>query len=275
MTAGIGGNRIQIFAPIAGKLGCRRTLMMPAVSKSKYRVQAGWDDVPHLDEETKEKLRESTPPHLRDARTKGIPSLGAGAIYITPEDEIKVDPFKIPSHWPRVFGLDVGWKKTAAIFGAWDRDSDIIYLYTEHYRGKELPSVHADAIKARGDWIPGVIDPASRGAGQRDGEILMEIYMDLGLDLEKADNAVEAGIYAVAGRLATGRMKVFSTCQSWFAEYRLYRRSVSGQPIKSFDHLMDATRYLVVSGLQYAIVEPFEKSDFLVSVPVGDRKAGY
>ena len=36
---------------------------------------AGWDDVPHLEERTKTELLESTPPHLRDARSKGIPSL--------------------------------------------------------------------------------------------------------------------------------------------------------------------------------------------------------
>ncbi len=53
---------------------------MGQVTETKYTVMAGWDDVPHLDERTKRKLLASTQPYLRDARSKGIPSLGTGAI---------------------------------------------------------------------------------------------------------------------------------------------------------------------------------------------------
>jgi len=101
---------------------------MPAVSNSRYLVQAGWDSVPHLDEKTKKELLESTPPHLRDARAHGIPSLGAGAIYPVPLTEIEVEPFAIPAFWPRAYALDVGWRRTAAIWGAKDPSCDTIYL---------------------------------------------------------------------------------------------------------------------------------------------------
>jgi len=249
---------------------------MPAITDSKYLVQAGWDDVPHLDEKTKKELLESTPPHLRDARSKGLPSLGSGAIYPVPEDEILVKPFDIPKYWPKAYGLDVGWNKTAAIWGAWDRDNDVVYLYTEHYRGKAEPSVHAGAIQARGEWIPGVIDPASKGSGQADGSVLLEMYEDLGLDLVKAVNAREAGIWQVYERLSSGRLKVFSTCQNWLAEYRLYRRNEQGKVIKEFDHLMDSTRYLIISGLAYSITKPTGKlGDGIVSMNSGDSGAGY
>ncbi len=73
--------------------------------------------------------------------------------------------------------------------------------------------------------------------------------------LSAADNAVEAGIYKVWSRLSTGRIKVFKTCQNFFAEYRIYRRDEKGRIVKSNDHLMDAMRYLIVSGLQYADVK--------------------
>jgi hypothetical protein len=53
--------------------------------------------------------------------------------------------------------------------------------------------VHAEAIRARGAWIPGVID-AARGRGQKDGDQLLRIYRELGLDLEPASNGVEAGL---------------------------------------------------------------------------------
>ena len=48
---------------------------------SRAVIMAGWDDVPHLSEEAKMDLLKSMPPHQRDARSKGVPSLGAGAIY--------------------------------------------------------------------------------------------------------------------------------------------------------------------------------------------------
>jgi hypothetical protein len=199
---------------------------------AKAVVMASWDDVPHLTEETKAKLLSSIPAFQRDARTKGIPQLGAGAIYPVPESDIAVTDFPIPDHWPRFFALDVGWKRTAAGFYAWDRENDIIYRYSEHYRGEAEPVIHAQAIKSRGDWIPGVIDPAARGRGQDDGNQLLQSYIDLGLDLDVALNAVESGIYEVWTRMSQGRFKVFKSCQNWFSEFRLYRRDEKGKSLK-------------------------------------------
>jgi len=229
---------------------------VPEISGSKYLVMAGWNDVPHLSKEAIDELRESTPPHLRDAREFGKPSLGSGAIYPIPESEIVCEPFQVPAHWPMVYGMDVGWKRTAAIWGAWDRDSDVVYLWSEHYRGGAEPSVHADAIRSRAEWIPGVIDPASRGRSQVDGKNLMQIYMDLGLNLAPAKNAVESGIFDVWQRLSSGRLKIFSTLQNTLAEFRLYRRDDKGRVVKENDHLMDAMRYLVVSGLDVSTTVP-------------------
>lgn len=217
-------------------------------------VMAGWDDVPHLDAESKARMLENSEVHLRDARSKGVPSIGSGAIYPVAEDEITVDDFDIPVHWPRAYGFDVGWNCTAAVFGALDRESDILYLYSMHYQGQQEPSTHVAGIHGRGKWMNGVIDPASRGRSQKDGEKLLEIYQELGLNLIPADNSVESGLYAVHQRLATGRLKVFKSMREWFSEYRIYRRDEKGHIVKKKDHAMDATRYLVVSGIDVASV---------------------
>lgn len=246
---------------------------MPPVSESKYLTMAGWDDVPHLDEQTKRQLLAETQPFLRDARSKGKPSLGAGAIYPFEDEVFLVDPFAIPGHWRRVYALDVGWNRTAALWGALDPDSDVLYLYAEHYRGQAEPSVHAAAIRARGDWIPGVIDPASFGSGQRDGVRLITEYRQHGLNLTPAENSVEAGIQAVWERFSTGRLKVFKTLQNWRAEHRLYRRDEKGKVVKADDHLMDDTRYIVVSGITRAITKPV--AVFNAGSDVADHRAGY
>lgn len=223
---------------------------------SRAVIMATWDDAPHLTEQMKREMLDTYPPFQRDARSKGIPQLGAGAIYPVPESEILCDPFEIPAHWPRVYALDVGWNRTAALWLAHDREAQTVYAYAEHYRGQAEPSVHASAIKARGDWIPGVIDPASRGRSQRDGEQLIQDYTDLGLHLTPAENAVEAGIYSVWERLSAGRIKVFRTLQNFMQEYRLYRRDEKGRIVKVNDHLMDDLRYGIVSGLTIAITKP-------------------
>jgi terminase large subunit-like protein len=224
----------------------------------KFTVNAGWDHVPHLSEEQKKEELDRIQPFQRKARSQGIPTLGAGAIYPVPEEVVLCDPFEIKDYMPQAYALDVGWNRTAAVWGALDPNTDILYLYSEHYRGEAEPPVHAAAIRARGVWIPGVIDPAARGRGQKDGTRLISDYQQLGLDtLSVSENALEAGIYEVWTRMTTGRLKVFRTLQNWIAEFRFYQRDDKGR-VKDgqADHLMDTTRYLVLSGLAKACVRP-------------------
>lgn len=182
--------------------------------------------------------------------------LGAGAIYPIAEDEITCKPFELPDYWPRCYALDVGWNRTAALWGAHDREGDIVYLYSEHYQGQAEAPVHATAIKARGIWIPGVVDPAARGRAQADGKQLLKLYKDTGLDLGLAINAIEAGIQEVWLRLSSGRLKVFTSLLCWLSEYRQYARDEDGKiPDNSKDHLMDCTRYLAMSGLKRAMTQ--------------------
>lgn len=228
---------------------------MGRVSESRYVVQAGWDDVPHLTAQAKRELLSSTPPYLRDARSKGVPSLGSGAIYPIQLEDVMVPPFAIPPFWRRCYGMDVGWNRTAAIWLAEDPVDKTLYGYAEHYRGQAIPVVHATAIKARGDWIRGGIDPASRGRSQNDGKQLFADYTASGLHLTLAPNAVEAGIYAVWERLETGRLKFFTTLQHLAAEYRLYHRK-DGKVVKKNDHALDGLRYGVMSFDAIARVRP-------------------
>lgn len=228
-------------------------------STTKHVTICDWNSVPHLSEKDKAEMLAAIPPFQRDARSKGIPQLGSGAIYQVPESDIIVEDREIPKHWKRAYGMDVGWNRTAAVWGAIDPETDICYLYHEYYRGQTEPSVHAQGIKAPGDWIPGVIDPAARGRGQSDGNQLSQIYKDLGLHINYADNSREAGIYEVWERLSSGRLKVFKSLTNFKAEYRVYRRDEKGQIVKKDDHLMDACRYLIMTGLSIAKAKPIVK----------------
>jgi hypothetical protein len=155
-----------------------------------------------------------------------------------------------------IYALDVGWRVTGCLFGSHDPETDTLYIYAEHYRGEAEPSQHAAAIRAKGSWLNGVIDPAARGRTQTDGQRLIDIYRDLGLTLSPADNSVESGIYEVLGRLSSGRLKVFNTCENLLQEMRIYRRDEKGKIVKANDHLCDCLRYLCVSGLAIATPKP-------------------
>lgn len=226
---------------------------------SKALITCTWDEVPHLDEAAKADLLKSYPPHMRDARSKGLPMLGAGAIYPVGETEITVADFGIPTHWKKCYGMDVGWNFTGAVWLAQDPDTMQIYLYSAYKQSQAEPTVHAAGVKARGEWIPGVIDPASTGASQHDGKRLVDLYTQAGLKLSFADNSVEAGIYKCWELLSSGQMKVFASCLPWFVEYRNYHRDEKGRIVKKDDHVMDAMRYAVMSGLTRACTKPVPK----------------
>lgn len=215
---------------------------------SRFLVGATWSDVPHLTQEAQDALWSSIPPYQRDARSKGIPQLGAGAIYPLSESDIRVADFPIPPHWPRGYGMDCGGgaKPTAATWFTRDPTTQTLYLYACYKRSAVEPSINAAAIRARGAWIPGVADAAALIVTEHDAEQLVGVYRRLGLDLQLANKqSFETGIQDVWELLSTGRLKVFASCVDWFAEFRMYRRDARGRVVKKNDHLMDCTRYFI------------------------------
>lgn len=218
---------------------------------SKFVISCEWNEVPHLDDKMKQSLLQSYAPHEREARQKGIPALGSGKIYPIAEEDIVVKPFEIPVYFKKVFGFDPGQNRTAAIWGAIDPDTEVVYLYSEYYRSKAEFAIHAEGIKARGKWIPGVADWAGTTDDRRR---IIDMYAeDHSLQIIPADKAVEAGIQKVWQYLSSGKLKVFSTLPNWIGEFRVYRRDELGRIVKKEDHLMDATRYLLMSGLDIAV----------------------
>ena len=81
--------------------------------------------------------------------------------------------------------------------------------------------------------------------------------MALGLDITNANKSIESGLYKTWQLLATNQLKVFGSLVNWLSEFRIYRRDEKGQIVKDRDHLMDCTRYYVMSGLDRAIPKPY------------------
>lgn len=225
-------------------------------------VFCSWDDVPHQSEEEKRNRESEMLSYEREARRMGIPVSGRGKVFTVEESSFVVSPFTIPDTWPRIFGADFGFGKvaeksgTAFVWGAWDMDTDTLYLYDEYLKAEAPPAVHAAAALGRGKWIPGVGDFSGK---QLDGTRTLEIYKSFGLDIAPADKAVYAGLQAMTQLLEEGRLRVFSTLQKWLSEYRLYSVNEHDEIIKKRDHLMDATRYLLMAGRRRAKTKPVPK----------------
>lgn len=266
-SEGFHGMLIMSMTPLSGMNQFIKSFMEgrkpEEVIDSKYYVMATWEDNPHLTEQEKQQMLTSYSPHEIEARTKGIPSLGSGMVFPVPESIILCDPIEIPKYWPRVYGLDFGWtSETAILFAAHDRDNDVLYLYAEHYLKERTPDQHAFALQhAVISWMPGVYDPAGKISRQGDGEKVVGLFQQAGFKyLSPAKNSKEEGILKTLQRMQNGRLKIFNTLKNTISELRMYARNEDGIPNDTDDHLMDAMRYIVMSGLGIAVPENYRDS---------------
>ena len=211
------------------------------------------DDVDHYTPEQREAIIASYPRHEREARVKGIPSMGSGRVFPIEDEFIKCDPFAIPEHWPLLGGIDFGWDHpSAGVKVAWDRDNDIIYV-TNGYRAREnTPTMFAAAIKSWGVDLKWSWPHDGLQHDKGSGEQLAAQYRQQGLKMlpERAtfsdgSNGLEAGVAEMYDRMETGRLKVFSNLNDWFEEFRMYHRK-DGLIVKSMDDLLCATRYAMM-----------------------------
>ena len=244
----------------------------------QFLIQATWEDVTekrdeagnvtqrgHLTEALKEQLLSVYSESEREMRSKGIPVYGSGSVFpVHLEDSIRVEPFPIPAHWPRICGLDFGWDHpTAAVWIAWDRDSDTLYLYDCYKQSKATAVIHASALIARGN----IVTAWPKDGMQSDkgtGVALAEQYREQGVNMlpdffrnrpnvadEKGNFSIEAGIQEVYQRMENGTFRVFSHLHEWFQEFRQYYRE-KGKIVPRGDDLMSATRYAACSADRYA-----------------------
>lgn len=269
----------QTFTPLLGISEVVRRFIMPDNSDpgvdSRHVTSMTIDDAEHYTPEERAKIIASYPPHEREARAKGIPTLGSGLIFPVTEEDIIVDPIDIPALWPQINGVDFGYDHPfGAVNLAWDRDADIIYV-TKCYRARQsTPIMHAAAIKPWGDWIPTAWPHDGLQHDKGSGDQLAAQYRAQGLNMlqehatwEEGGNGVEAGIADMLDRMQSGRWKVFSTCTEWLEERRTYHRK-DGKIVKEHDDVLSASRYALMMK-RFAMVN-LRKMQMADSVPDGD-----
>ena len=249
------------FTPLKGMSDVVMRFLQSPVP-GRHVTQMTIDDVGHLSPAQRARIVAQYPAHELEARTKGVPVLGSGRVFPVTEDSIREELPPIPSVWARIVGLDIGYDHpTAAVWLAWDKDSDTVHV-TDCYRlREETPVVHGAAIKARGDWIPVAWPHDGLAHDKGSGEQIAALYRAQGVKMlderatfEDGSSGLEAGVTDILDRMKTGRLKVAAHLNDWWEEFRLYHRK-NGLIVKERDDLMSATRYGVMM-LRHAIVKP-------------------
>lgn len=208
-------------------------------------------DADHYTDEEKAKIVASYPEHEREARARGIPTMGSGRIFQIPEEAIKCQPFECPEHFYVINGMDFGWDHPQAHVQLWwNKDTDEIYL-SRVWKSKEKTAVQAwGAVKTWANKVPTAWPHDGLQHEKGGGMQLKAQYLDAGFSMLKdhatwADggNAVEPGITELRDLMLDGKFKVFNTCDPFFDEFRVFHRDENGKIVKINDDLLSAVRY--------------------------------
>lgn len=245
------------FTPLKGMSDVVRRFMIEKVDGTRI-ITMTIEDAAHYTLEQRRAIIKAYPAHERDARAMGIPILGSGRVFPVSEEVLRELPVTIPAHWPRLVGMDFGYDHpTAAVWMAWDRETDTVHVYDAYRQKEATPVIHSAAIKGRGAWMP-VSWPHDGYQHDKGGscEQLAQQYRNLGVNMlpehathppalgEKEGSggfALEAGLMMMLARMQLGQLKVAKHLYDWWEEFRLYHRK-DGQVVKIGDDLMSATR---------------------------------
>jgi phage terminase large subunit-like protein len=235
---------------------------MNSEDPSVWWIGASWDDAPHMDADDRKRIAAQYPEHQRAARTQGVPMLGEGRIFMTPESEIVIQPVTIPPHWARVKGIDLGISHPAAVADlAWDRDNDVVYLTWVWRKSNASTIEHAHAINARDEWVPVAWPHDGMVRDPRSMQEFHKIYRNehhVKMLSKSARYTNDVGgaqaqwpiIEQLNMRIAAGKFKVFVTCQQFLEEYRSYHTK-DGKIVAKRDDVLKATLYALMM-LRYA-----------------------
>ena len=225
---------------------------------------------------------EKKPDALRRALLLGEWDAFEGQVFIEWKDDPKhykdrvwthvIEPFEIPSHWPRYMSFDHGFSRPFSV-GWWAVSPDnVAYRYKEWYgwngtpnKGCEMsPAQIAAGIVAREKderenniFIDRIADPAifDRSRGDSVAQMMEPQGNADGVFFRKGDNTRLAGKMQFHERLrfdeaGRPRMQIFTTCRQFIRTipslpYDLHK--VQDVDSDAEDHIYDDTRYFLMA----------------------------
>lgn len=223
-------------------------------------VQSLPSDNPHLEQTYWDDLN-SLPDDLRRAWVEGDWDVFTGQAFpMWRSDRHVIVPFEIPDHWPRVRGVDWGYRNPfCCLWAARDPDRGRVYVYREAYATGLSDREQARLIRSM--TMPGeavqvtYADPSmwqSKAYAGRATSTADE-YAQEGVPLTRADNDRLSGKRKVDRLLQDGpdgepMLQVFATCKNLIRTLPALpydRTRTEDVDTDAEDHAYDALRYLL------------------------------
>lgn len=264
---GKGGIAWLTATPLLGMTEVIRQFYPEPETASRALIMMTIDDVGHYTDQQKEEIVAAYPVHEREARSKGIPTLGSGRVFPIQEAMLEETTFEIPKHWHQIVGCDFGWDHpTAFVRCAIDRDSKIFYVFDAYKQAEQITAVHAAAVRPWGDWIPVAWPHDGYVHDKSSGDELAASFRAEGIKMlpqhathPSGGFGTEAAVQEMYQAMLTGKFKVMSHLSQWWDEFRTYHRK-EGQIVKKFDDLMSAT-------MKAWMMQRFARTHLKVRVP--------
>lgn len=249
-----GGQSWMTFTPLKGLSDVVTKFMYEQSDRRKY-MTIGYKDCPFITPDKLASMLSKYPKYEHEARMNGVPLLGSGRVFLTNPEAIKfpVGQF-IPGHWPLLWGIDFGITHPfAAVLGAWDRDTDTIYILHTYRAADSLPLIHADHIRRIAARVPVAWPHDGHAREKGTGESVAKVYKDLDLNMLKShahfpDGSIstEAAVLEMQQRFADGRLKVREDLGDFFEEYGMFHRK-DGLLVKKKDDLLSAAMKIIMA----------------------------
>jgi phage terminase large subunit-like protein len=222
-----------------------------------FVTTADMDSNTTLDSDAKRLMLSGLSQEEIQARKEGRFVHFAGHIYSEFGERHLVDP-PSPEHVRQLdtmVSIDPGVRRMAAVWGGFDKDNSCV-LYDELYAEGMTVEQAVEAINAKNaEWgitpMAYIIDPSARNRTLTNAEQVTSEFARYGIYCVPGQNAVEPGIFQTKRRLQAepAALYVSRACE-WFRwEIQRYRYDPKNTsvPLKEHDHLMDASRYLLMA----------------------------
>lgn len=212
------------------------------------------NDASHMTEERRAEVIATAQSYPdKSARLYGVPTVGEYAIYNFEWDDLVVEDFEIPDHWPQGIGLDFPHTTGtfAAVRMAMNPESQRVFV-TAAYKAKNRPAVfHASNTLDMGGKDVTCFWPQD-GTRQDGEESIRDMYERHGLrlhsdwshyELESGGKTKSTGavIAECTNLMAKGKLKVFgSAAPELMKEIKTYQQKDGRVAKHQDDHMIDA-----------------------------------
>ncbi len=247
-----GGMIFMTFTPLKGRSRVV-TRFMDEASPDRIVVNMQIEDALHIPASERQKIIDGYLPHEREARVRGVPLLGSGAIFTMSEEFVSEPTIEyVPQYWGKIWGIDFGiGHPFGAVLIAWDKDADIIHVLHAFKMPDKVPIDHAAAMKPIGIDVP-VAWPQDGMAREKSGTELHLLYKNEGLKMHhehathpEGGYSTEAGVLELQQRERGGKIKYAAHLSALFEERRYYHRK-DGLIVKIKDDILSALRIAVM-----------------------------